>query len=470
MKKLTTRVLALVVALTMLLTSSAFAAERNAASFTIGNFEININGQDISLPVYLSLGGGVDLEGARGYLTADLSTQNSAAVSALGAFENGEIKAYLNGMSYGIAIPLEQAVALLEQEMGMTIEEAIAEAMSSIDEDTMTAVTGMTESAAALESIEIDPEALMAALGVTLSDQGTATVSLFTEQVSAAVTGIELKQQTCKDMFDALSSLDPALAEYMADYFATMNESLAASGEEMTIEEALAMITMSASGTLYEAEIGTMTDLTLAVTVEEETLELPLSFVTMTDDMGTYTLISSQMDVDGESIFFEFYVDDYTSDGVDQASVIVNARIGDTDAESSDVELYLYGCKEDSAENTIVRFDVSSTSYGETTAVGFKYTAYPVISDEAYDSYNGQIYVYAESGSEGFFGTADTNLTLKGMPEGELLTFAQSINPLEADEETMNQFMTDAQNALIQGVGVLMQDPTIASIIGGMMG
>ena len=65
----------------------------------------------------------------------------------------------------------------------------------------------------------------------------------------------------------------------------------------------------------------------------------------------------------------------------------------------------------------------------------------------------------------------DTNVTVSAMPEGELLTLPESsINALEADEDTWNQFATDAQTPLMQAIGVLMQDATIAELISGMMG
>lgn len=469
MKKIASRILALVVVLSMLLAPTAFAAERNAATLSIGNFSINVNGEDISLPVSLSVGGGVDIEGIRGYLTAGLSTQTATALSALAAFENGEIKAQLSGMEYGFTVPLEQIVTLIEEQLGMTIEEAMMQAMSSIDPEMMNQITGITESAAELEAIDIAPEALMDALGVTLTEQGEAKVSLFTTEVTASATGFAQEPQTVKEMYDALAALDPALADYINEYSAAMNESMAASGEDMTFEEALAMVTTSINGTIYEADCGLLAEMVLTVSVEDETIDIPLNLVTLTDDIGTYFLISSQMDVDGESLFFEFYVDDYFSDGVNQASIIVNVRVGDTDSTENDVELYLYCGKEDSAESTVVRIDLSSTSYGETAAAGFKYTGYPVVSTEDADSYDGRLDVYAESGSEGFFASADTNLTLTNVPAGELLPLAQSINPLEADEDTLNQIASDAQTALFQGLGVLMQDPALSEMISGLM-
>ena len=469
MKKLASRILALVVVLSMLLVPTAFAAERNAATLSVGNFEIAIGEETISLPVTLSVGGGVDIEGVRGYLTAGLSTETATALSALAAFENGEIKAYLSGMNYGFTVTLEQIVALIEAELGMTIEEAIMQAMASADPAMMNQITGMTESAAALEAIDIAPEALMEALGVTLTEQGETTVSLFATEVTATAIDFAQEPQTVGEIFDALSALDSTLADYINEYSAAMNESLAASGEEITFEEALAMVTTSINGTIYEADSGLLAEMVLTASVEEETIDIPLTLVSLTDDMGNYFLISSQIDIDGESLFFEFYVDDYLAEGVAQSSIIVNVRIGDTDAAASDVELYLYCGREDSAESTVVSVDLAAASYGETSAAGFKYTGYPVVSTEEADSYDGQIYVYAESGSEGFFASVDTNLTLTNVPADELLPLAQSVNPLEIDEAKMEEISADVQTVLFQALGTLMQDPDLAELVTGLL-
>ena len=471
MKKIASRVLALVVALSMLLVPTAFATGRNAATLTIGNFELTKGDQTIALPVYLAIGGGVDIEGARGYLTANASTETASALSALAAFENGEIKAYLNGMDYGFSIPLEQIVALLEEQMGMTIEEAMMQAMSSFDEETLSQMTGMMTSAAALENIEIDEEKLLAALGITLTEKGETTAALFDVEAAATEIAFEMPLTTCKAMFDALSSLDPALADYMTNYFATMNETLAASGEEMTIEDALAMISVGVSGSIYDAgETGTLVSMTVSMSVEGETIEMPAEFITLTDEKGSYTLFATIMEADGESVYFEVYSDDYADAGVDYTNLSFSFSVGDTDAEESDVQMSVSVSTQDGAEGSAFGANLYADNYGEAANFGVLYMGAPVESTEEADSYNGMFEIYGEAEGEAFDLIMDTNLTLSNVPEGELLTFSQSINPLEADEETLNQIATDATNALIQGAGVLMQDPAIASIIGSLMG
>ena len=110
MKKMNARFLALIVALCVLMVSSAAAEanpfalpvpEKNMATLTIGNFDLEMNGETYSLPLYLSMKGGVDIAGERGLLTLDLSTADQTAASAYAVVENGEIKAYQDGMEYG---------------------------------------------------------------------------------------------------------------------------------------------------------------------------------------------------------------------------------------------------------------------------------------------------------------------------------------------------------------------------------
>ena len=476
MKKIASRVLALVIALSLLLVPTAFAAERNAATLTIGNFELVMGEDTISLPVYVSLGGGVDIEGARGYLLADLSTQSASALSALAAFENGEIKAYLTGMDYGIAIPLEQIIALIEAELGMTIEEAIAQAMASMSDGSSNSISGMMgsaaglmESAAALEGLEIAPEALMAALNITLTDKGQTTASLFDVEAIATETAFEMPLTTLQAMSDALASLDPALDAYLDEYFAYINETIAASGEEMTIEDVFSLLSVGVAGSVYEAEAGTLVFLTVSLSAEGETIELPAEFVTLTDEKGSYSLFALVMDVDGESLYLEIYSDDYADAGVDYTNFSFLTVVGDTEAEENDVEISFSFSTQDSAEGVAVGADVYANSYGEPASFGFLYMGAPVESTEAADSYSGLLELYVDADGMAASASLETCLKLSSVPAGELISFTNSINPLEADEETMTKFMSDAQNALIQTLGVLMQDPTLASMIGSMM-
>ena len=134
MKNFVTRTLALVIALSvLLLPMSAFAAERNAFSLTVGNIEMSMDDETVTIPVSIQIGGGADLSdpNVRGYFIANLLSGEESALSALASVENGEVRAYLNGMDYGIVIPLEQLMALAEPVLAQ-LEGELTNAMSDL--------------------------------------------------------------------------------------------------------------------------------------------------------------------------------------------------------------------------------------------------------------------------------------------------------------------------------------------------
>ena len=473
MKKTASRILALIVALSMLLVPAAFAAERNAATVTVGNFVITMGEETLEIPAYLSLSGGVDIEGARGYLTANVSTEEQVALAALSAFENGEIKAYLNGMSNGIVIPLEQLIAMLEEEMGASLEDLIAEAMteveSAITPEMQASITSLMESAMALEGAEIDPAALLNALKLTVAETGKATVPMFDVEVEAAGYTVSMPAITLKAMTDALGAASPEMDAYLDEYFSFMNDALAESGEEMTVEQALEMIEIAVNGTFHTAEEGTCADIVVSCTVEGETIDLPFYFVTLTDEEGVYTEIYVDVVVDGEGLFADVYFDDFADETGAYKNISFEIGIYDEETEEVETDMILTLFSSETEDGLTVGLDVNAVDEYSNVAFGIAHNCYNVTETEASTSYDGMLYAYAIMDEETYDITMDTNLTLSSVPEGELLTFTSSINPLEADEETMEAFASDAMNVLMQGAGVLMQDPTISGLIVGAM-
>ncbi|MBQ2957502.1 MAG: hypothetical protein IJE08_13710 [Clostridia bacterium] len=473
MKKTASRILALIVALSMLLVPAAFAAERNAATVTVGNFAITMGEETLEIPVYLSLSGGVDIEGARGYLTANVSTEEQVALAALSAFENGEIKAYLNGMSNGIVIPLEQLIAMLEEEMGGSLEELMAEAMSemesSITPEMQASIASLMESAMALEGAEIDPAALLNALKLTVAETGKATVPMFDVEVEAVGYSISMPATTLKAMMDAMGAASPEMNAYITEYFSFMNDALAESGEEMTVEQALEMVEVAVNGSFHTAEEGTAADIVVSCTVEDETIDLPFYFVTLTDEQGTYNELYVDAVVDGEGLFVDVYFDDYADETGAYKNISYEIGIYDEETEEVETNMALILFSSETEDGTTVGLDVNVFDGYSTMAAGLTHLCYNVTETEASTSYDGVLAAYATVDEVPYDIIMDTNLTLSSVPEGELLTFTSSINPLEADDETMEAFASDAMNVLMQGAGVLMQDPTISGLIVGAM-
>lgn len=474
MKKTVSRILALIVALSMLVAPAAFAAERNAATLAFGNFVVTIGEEVIEIPVGFTLGGGVDLENARGYVSANVATEEQVALGALAALENGELKAYINGMSSGIVIPMEQLLTLLEEEMGASLEDLMTELTSELESaitpEMQQAITSLLDSAMALENIgEVDPEAILKALNITLTEGETATVTLFDVEEEGTEIAFSMAPATMKALIDNLGDAIPELGAYYDNYFAMMDSLLAESGEEMTTAQALELVTMGIEGSLYPTASGLYAELAITASVEGETIVLPIEIVTLTDDLGTYSQVIVDVPVDGEGLYFVIYADEFADETGAYQNLIYSIDVYDLDTYESEMMIAMQLYTTDDESGTTVGLDVEVTEDESSFNAGAYHTCYNVTETEDATSYDGLLYAYMIEDEMVMDFAMDTNLTLTSVPEGELLSFTSSINPFEADEEAMEAFANDAMNVLMQGAGVLMQDPTIAGLLGGAM-
>ena len=467
MKRIANRVLALIVALTMLLLpASALAAEKNMVVLSAVNFEISIDGETISLPVTLQLGVGADVEGERGLALVSLLAAGQTAATVYGAVEDGQVKAYLNGMEYGIVVPVEDLLALVEEEMGMTLEDAAA----SVSPEIQAALTDLITAASNLQAAgEADIEALQAAMGVTLTEAGAEEINPFGEAVSAAKSTFVMQPQTMTAVMDNMKAASPAFAAYWESYMNFMTVVMAESGEEVSMDEITEMfdtIAMGMTGTVWTTETVTVADLTVSMTAEGETIELPFSVASSITDDRSITQFDMTMDVDSESLYVTVFADE--SEGSLTANVNFGVLDNETGEVDTDISLALNTATQ--ADSSTFRLSLSAQEDDELVEFGIQYTGSSALSEES-DSYDGELILIVNAEGEAIQIGMDTNVTVSAMPEGELLTLPESsINALEADEDTWNQFATDAQTPLMQAIGVLMQDATIAELISGMMG
>ncbi len=483
MKNLASRVLALVLVLSVLLLPvSALAAERNAGTLTIGNLELTMDGETISLPLQLQIGGGADPAGERGFGIVKVLTSQAEAFSAMAAIENGEIKAYLNGMSYGLTMPLEQVTALLsdaiESATGATVEDLLAEAGSSISPEmqaaftkVMDAYTKLLAEAETMNQMTNLDSYWKDVLGAALETAGEAeTVTLFDVEVQAVPYTVTMPEITYSQLISKVSTISPAMKEYYDAYSDLLNLMLTESGEKAAdFESMLDQISFGMNGTLYQAEEGAYAELTMTMTAEGETLEIPYTITVLTDDAGVYSAVDVAMNVDDEALYVSVYADDFVSDGYDCTNADIMIAVGDIDEEEPETAImftvYSVGSE---AEGNVYGLDIGVSDGGEVMSMGGSYYALPAVCTEEADSYDGFIEFYVNDGASTIEASLDTNLTLTSVPEGELLTFTKSINPLEADEAALAQLANDAMTALYQGLGVLMQEPAIAAMLGAI--
>ncbi len=478
MKNFVTRVLALVIALSvLLLPASALAAERNAFSLTAGNLQMSMDGETITIPVSVQIAGGVDLSdpNGRGYGIVNVLSGNTSALSALASVENGELRAYLNGMNYGIVIPLEQLMALAEPVLSQ-LEGELTNAASGLSPELEAAITRVANAYMALlmESM-IDPMAYstaqLDALGVTLTEGTEAdTIKLFDVEVSAIPTAVNMEEKTIAEIFDAQMNATPAAAEFYDAYFDLFNEIMVMAGEEkVDFKTELSKLegSMSLYGGFYTAENGMFAELIMPVTIDGETVEFPMTITSLTDEQGTYNDFLMGMEIEGEKFYIEVYTDDFTDEDGSFTNFDISMGYGDTDEEgyATEVALNLYSAYYDGmSEYGIIMMAADGT---EVYNLSLGYVGYPMDSNDAAESYDGFLFLTAEDSTMAAEIYLDTNLTLTNVPEGELLTLASSINPLEADDDALEQLGTDALMAVMQGLSTLMQNPIIAALIGG---
>ncbi len=476
MKNLSSRILSLIVALTVLLLPvSALAEERNLYTLSIGNFVVDMGADgSLTLPVTLSIGGGADETGERGMLTASLSAGEQMAAALMASLENGEVRARLSGMEQGIRIPLEQLVELftneigdlqaqpygdLEPEMQAKIERLVAAYMSLFETMEQTA----TSAADSLDFLEGK---------LTITDGGEAEISLFDETVTAQKASFSTETMTMNEWLNLMREQGPeALKEYLDAYMDFINYVIAQDAdEEMTMEEALNLASMAVSGDVYATETGALIDLNITVTAEDETITLPFTVSTVVRDGVQYVDCLTTMTVDGETAVFEFYVDSLEAEAESAFNLVFEMSLKDEGSDTYNEYFSVAVNGKDNAEGTSLVAKFSFNDGADAGEMGFEYTGAPVVSTAQADTWNGTLELYINADDMNLSIGMDTALTASNLPEGEIMPASDTdVNLLEADEDTMEALTADAQTALMQALGVLMQVPEIAALMGGAM-
>ena len=477
MKKMTARFLALIVALCVLMVSSAAAEanpfalpvpEKNMATLTIGNFDLEMNGETYSLPLYLSMKGGVDIAGERGLLTLDLSTADQTAASAYAVVENGEIKAYLDGMEYGFTLPLEQVAQQLEAELGA----ALTDLSEQIPEELQTAVTNLMNSAMTMEAAgEADPAVVLAALGITAEAQGTTEVIIFEEAVTAEMISIDMPSKTIAELMDAMREAVPGFDAYWNDYTALISSIAEESGEEINVDEALAMVSVSAAGEIYSSDTHVLAELTLGLTVEGETVYVPFSVAMATLDNRDKVEFTLNMEMDGEAMLINLLVDETALESGSDFFTQFSMYIGDEGLEEIEGGFDLSVSNTRTTEGVYYSINLYAVDYDDAFNAGFEYYGQPAeIAANGDESYTGTLGLYLSADDIDLTLNMDTGLTLSVVPEGDLLILPEgSINVLEITEEQIEALENDVKVPVMKAAGVLMQDETLASMLLGAM-
>lgn len=462
--------LSLILVLSMLLLPvSALASERNAVMLSVGNFELNLDGATLSLPVTLELYGGLDLEGERAMTYANLLAGENLAGSVYAAVENGEVKAYIDGMAYGLTVPTEDLVALLENEMDISLEDLLSGAAfsSELTDD----FTRLGENlVAAILSSEQNSEKLLAGLGVTSTDMGVQTVEMFGEEVSSDCVLFTLNETSLYNLIAAFSNTDAAWAAFWDSYWELFLNMASESEETITQDDLnmlLQFISTSCEARVYTAEQASLTELEVSMTADDETIQVPISICSQTAETGSRSDVSVALTVDGETL--QVQVTNDQSESSFDTSVYLDLYDAEDGQTSTLMSFDVSGM---SAGNGSSRFavDLYVLSDGEEASFSLAYNGNPASLSEEQDVYSGILNLRFSDGSSEFSIDMDAGLALFNMPEGELLSLSShSINPFTADDDALEQFASDVQVPMMQAIGALMQVPEIAEIFSSMM-
>lgn len=443
--------------------------EWNMATLSVGNFELDIDGEALNLPLTLRLGGGADIEGERFLAVLELLAGDEIAATVRTAVENGEIKALLDGMDYGLVLPLDDIISMIESEAGASLEDLMSGAM--MPAETQESVTRLTEALSGLAiSVGLNPDDTLAAIGLTSEEAGKETVTIFEEEIETESVRLSMEENTLLGLIDATSEADADWANFWAawyDLFLTLaNEE----GEEITMEdldEVFAEVSFGFDAVVYSAENASMTDMVVSMTADGETVELPISFASMEADGVSRTEVFFEMTVEDEGLLLtvstetseagyatEFFVEEYDAETEETINGILLDVDGFSTEEGVEFNLGLYTIDE----------------WGDEASIGIAYQGNPAVITEDSTSYEGALGLHFSDGEAEYSIGMDTGLTLGFMPEGELLSLSDnSINPLTADEDTMEQFTSDAQPVLFQALGVMMQNPELSALLSELM-
>jgi len=471
MKNFATRVLALVIALSvLLLPACALAAPaRDAISLSISNLYMHTDYEEITLPLTLKLDLGADLEAARGYGMLSLLADGTSAISAMAAVEDGAIKAYLNGMSYGLSMTIEQLMTVLAPVLSEMESELPAEGLNPEQQAAVERLTAAIEGLA--DEAAKDPEGTLQAyydaLNLTVITGTKAdTITLYGQEVSAVPTALILKDITLADLVNGLTNATPAMTEYYDAYFNFLSVLFSTYGEEMPdINEALASAegTLSMAGTVHTAANALSVDVVLSITVEDETVDFPIVITQLSGKDASY--FDFLLEVSDVGYDETMSLSAHYEAAQNNADLNLTFHIYETSTNETDSIMTFKLYSKEEAEGQLYGAEFFYGEYGYPTVMRLEYLAMPAEHTAAGDSYSGKFSLFMDDSFDVVEIKADTNVTLTNMPSGELLALSSSINPLEADDAAFEQLSQDAMNALMQGLSTLMQNPVMADLL-----
>lgn len=330
-------------------------------------------------------------------------------------------------------------------------------------------------------------EALLKALGVVLTEEGSATVEAFNESISATKSALTTAHMSANQIMDAVQTAAPSLVPILGDFFAQLSEN-----------EFWDELTLYAEGAVYANDTDTILDINLTLEADGDTLVIPFFYAnrkTGTEEFsecsslfvdGGYSIRFDYSDIDSDSASaFEFSVTqiDTATNEVEFSSSIACDIASTPDASSAYFTMNISSYDEfftfyidynnDPSSNMGVScaFKLDTNVEGDLATFLIDYSGSHAVETESGPCWVGALIVELDENGQTVCSTfMETTLTLTTLPEGELLTLEPgSIDMVNYTDEQLEALSNDLQTPLLQLLGTLMQNETIAGLMSGMM-
>lgn len=496
----------LAIALTMALLMVpvlSFAEEAAAApngkltTFQVSNFSLDMgDGAEHVIDVTLQP---VWVEGAgegRGAAGLYVYGGEDLAGMLMASLENGEVRAYLNGMSSYIAVPLEQLESLMQQSVDIS-GTANGETQTMDTKAVEKFCTAYIDYMKKMSDKQYITDMMIKELQLFESDMGMVKgaaeeVDLLDGKRTLNRYDVTLTLEQCFELFDKLKQADPdyqAMIDVMKEYYAMLGMGNAFSAEglrNLGVSEMTAKITLWTDAETLDQEPHAMRmDLEMAVSAkigtdadtqsaepETLTMTIPYTISYLNDETGTYAYFQMTMEPEADqtaAMDMSYSAPATDADGTQTQSATVTMAF-DMYGEQESVFLDWTQNKEADASQTTTLLMGETHASGDNTMT-LAYTSKPVEAQGTLEATQGAASAWVvsnEAGQTVFNGgiTFDTRKTVIALDAGELLSIdLPAVNPFELDEDGMNSVMSDAMSALMSGTNVLMQADGVSDLL-----
>ncbi len=526
-KKLLTALLALMLLLTPAFalaeqTPAADPAESYMVTMTIDKIAGTMNGQNAELPLTVRLSMGGDLKSTRGFAMVGVND-----LTMMGSVEGGEVRAVVSGLDTGIAMPLDGAIewavsnSLLlgmdynevSEELRAAADEYLAllfESLSEVQEDPTGELLEMLHPRSSWQA-EYDayPSLLHAEPAgeeeITLFGQ-TCTAKKYTYSFdrlteeeydefykdydafySAQEDGFSEEQQAAYDRMMELAEAeykekngsseppveawkdDGSLSEWNGEADGSLSEWSEAedyeifyscSGVIWQVDELLATVDESTfiwhmpdgdqTETSYYADMLTDTSVRIDETTDFTCSHCDLRESTVSNTMITVTETGMET---REYLHTDYSDEDYSFSSVSDMHAVYDDH-GVTADMKAETDIQMDGYNGGS-ELTEMHLDLAFT---------------PKDGSDTYGTLSGPVTLKASAAGQLIDGGANLTIDVLPMPEGELLRLPpDTINLLDASEESLSALLSDIEKQLIKSLGSLIPGPQTPPSVGGAL-